>query len=106
MQRKSFPGDQELDEALDRGYVEGGYRGAMRRCAETLAARPEAAERLSWIVANMYAWAGDKERTLEWLELAYQAHAPNLFTANGPDYELVHDDPRYHDLRRRMNLPE
>jgi len=77
----------------------------MRRCAETLAARPEAVERLSYTVAGMYAWAGEKERTLEWFELAYQAHEPNLMVANHPDYELVHDDPRYHDLRQRMNLP-
>ncbi len=46
------------------------------------------------------------QQSLEWLELAYQAHEPNLFTANGPGFELVHDDPRYHDLRRRMNLPQ
>ncbi|UCG87954.1 MAG: tetratricopeptide repeat protein, partial [Gemmatimonadota bacterium] len=105
MIRKFFPGDRELDEALDRGYAEGGYRGALRRYAETLAARPEAAEKLSWIVAYIYAWAGEKERTLEWLELAFQAHDPNLLAFNSPDFELVHDDPRYHDLRRRMNLP-
>ena len=105
MQRNVFPGDQELEEALDRGYAEGGYRAAMLRYAETLAARPEAAERLPYTVAGIYAWAGEKERTLEWLELAYQAHEPNLMNVVGPDFELVHDDPRYHDLLRRMNLP-
>ena len=105
MIRTFFTGDQELDDALDLGYAEGGYQAALRRYAETLAARPEAAEQLSWIVANIYAWAGEKERTLEWLELAYQARDPNLPKANSPDFELVHDDPRYHDLRRRMNLP-
>ncbi|UCC84538.1 MAG: protein kinase [Gemmatimonadota bacterium] len=106
MLRKLFPGDQELDVALDRGYAEGGYRTALRRYAETLAARPEAAERLSWVVAFIYAWAGEKERTLEWLELAYQAHDPNLPAFNSEDFELVHDDPRYQELRRRMNVPQ
>lgn len=67
------------------------------RYAETLAARPDAAERLSSIVANMYAWTGDKERTLEWL---------NLPGAGTEDFELVHDDPRHHALRRRMGLPQ
>ena len=106
MLRRWLPIDRELDEALDRGYEEGGYRAALRRYAETLAARPEAAEMLSWVVAFIYAWAGEKERTLEWLELAYQAHDPNLPGGTiTPDFELVHDDPRYHDLRRRMNLP-
>jgi tetratricopeptide (TPR) repeat protein len=105
MQRRYFPGDQELEDALDRGYAEGGYQTAMLRLAETLAARPEAAERLGYTVAGTYAWAGEKERTLEWLETAYQAHEPNLMNVVAPDFELVHDDPRFHDLLRRMNLP-
>jgi TolB-like protein/tRNA A-37 threonylcarbamoyl transferase component Bud32/Flp pilus assembly protein TadD len=103
--RRLFPGGQELDEAIDRGYAEGGYRAALRRYAETLATRPGAAQRLPWTVANIYAWAGEKERALEWLEFAYQAHALNLPAFNSDDFDLVHDDPRYYDLRRRMNLP-
>jgi hypothetical protein len=90
MIRKLVPGDQELDEALDRGYAEGGYRAALQ----------------SWVVAFIYAWAGERERTLEWLELAYQAHDLGLPSANSSDFDLVHDDPRYQDLRRRMNLPQ
>ncbi len=104
--RNFFPGDQELDEALDRGYAEGGYRAALVRYAETLGARPGAAEQLTSTVAIIYAWAGEKERTLEWLELAYQAHDQSLpQVAAAEDYELVHDDPRFQELLRRMNLP-
>jgi TolB-like protein/Tfp pilus assembly protein PilF len=106
MFRRLCAGDQELEEALDRGYAEGGYHAALRSYAEALAARPDAVERRSWRVANIYACAGEKERTLEWLEHAYRAQEPNLIVASGPDFELVHDDPRYHDLRRRMGLPE
>jgi TolB-like protein len=102
-----FPGDQELDEALDQGYAEGGFRAAMLRYAETLAARPEAAERLCIRVATTFAWAGDIERTLEWFELAYQAHDPNLPSNLLLTVQpMLHDDPRYHDLRRRVGLPE
>jgi tetratricopeptide (TPR) repeat protein len=104
--RRWFPGDRELEEALDRGYADGGYRTALVRYAETLASRPEAAERVSWVVASTYAYAGEKERSLEWLELAYRAHHPMLPYVNSPEFQLVHDDPRYHDLRRRMGLPE
>ncbi len=101
-----FLEDQEVEEAVSQGYSEGGYRGALVRFAETLAARPEATELNTHIISTAFAWAGDKERALEWLELAYQAHSPNLPYANQPDFELVHDDPRYRDLRRRMGLPE
>jgi hypothetical protein len=102
-----FPGDLQLEEALDRGYAEGGYRAALLRYAETLAARPELAERLCIAIAMTFSWAGDKERTLDWLEIAYLAHDPNLpsnlmLTAR-PE---LHGEPRYHDLRRRVGLPE
>ncbi|NIN71147.1 MAG: tetratricopeptide repeat protein [Gemmatimonadetes bacterium] len=107
--RRDLSGDQELaealEEALDRGYAEGGYRAAMLRFAETLAARPDAAGPVE--VASMYAMAGDKERTLEWLELAYEAHAirlPGNLHASGFG-PVPGDDPRYQALRRRMNLP-
>ncbi|UCC81899.1 MAG: protein kinase [Gemmatimonadota bacterium] len=103
--RTYLAGDQELQEALDRGYAEGGYRAAMLRYAETLAARPDAAGPVE--VASMYAMAGDKERTLEWLELAYEAHAlrlPGNLHASGFG-PVPGDDPRYQALRRRMNLP-
>jgi tetratricopeptide (TPR) repeat protein len=105
MLRKFFPGDQELDEALDRGYAEDGYRAAMLRYAETLAARPGAAELLSQVVAMAYAFAGEKERTLDWLEIMYQTGNPNMPAIFEPSYGLVHDEPRFQDLRRRMNMP-
>jgi tetratricopeptide (TPR) repeat protein len=104
MVRKFFPGDQELGEALDRGYAEGGYRVALVRYAETLAARPGVAEAQSMTIAQLYEMAGEKERTLEWLEIAYQAHHPNLTSIL--DTDLVRDDPRFQDLLRRMGLPQ
>jgi tetratricopeptide (TPR) repeat protein len=105
--RMWYPGDQELEEALDRGYPEGGYRAALLRYAETLAARPDAAQEHSLDLAFIYAWAGEKERTLEWLELAYRANNSSTPASIccAPDFELVYDDPRYQDLRRRMGLP-
>jgi TolB-like protein len=106
MVRRMHPGDQGLQEALYRGYAEGGYRAAWLRYAETLAARTEAAVPVE--VALAYAWAGDKERTLEWLELAYQAH-DIILPANLPAAGLgpvPGDDPRYQALRRRMKLPQ
>jgi TolB-like protein/Tfp pilus assembly protein PilF len=106
LSRRVVSGDQELEEALDRGYAEGGYRAAMLRYAETLAGRPETVGPVE--VALAFAYAGERERTLEWLELAYQAH-DIILPANLPATGLgpvPGDDPRYQDLRRRMNLPE
>ena len=101
-----MPEDHELKEAIDTGYGEGGYEEGMRRFAEVLGARPGIAELRPMMVANIYAWAGEKEKTLEWLELAYEARDQGLPYANQPDFDLVRDDPRWRDLRRRMGLPD
>ena len=103
--RNLFPGDTELEEALDVGYAEGGYQRALLRYAETMGARPGATDLLPFMVANVYAWAGDRDRTLEWLEHSFHAHAQSLPYANQPDFSLVHGDLRYRDLRQRMGLP-
>jgi lipopolysaccharide biosynthesis regulator YciM len=100
-------GDQELLEAAEQGYAEGGYRAANLRAAETLAARPGAADLLSMPVALTYAQAGERERTLEWLEKAYEARhyvLPGWLPASGLG-PVPGDDPRYQALRQRMNLP-
>jgi len=107
--RNKHSGDQELAEALDRGYVQGGYRAAVLRYAERLAARWEQGEQLDHIdVVRAYAMAGETEPILDWLELAYEIKNINLpahVPATGGGL-LPYDDPRYQDLRRRMGLPE
>jgi len=94
--------DQEALDGLDRGYAEGGYRAASRRLAQVLAARHAPASH----VASWYASARDKERTLEWLERAYEEHDPNMpFVGANPLYDLVREEPRFKALLRGMNLP-
>ena len=104
--RKFFPGDQELEDALDRGYEEGGYRAALVRWANTLAGRPGVAEVMSYFIAGRYAWAGEKERTMELLELAYETRNPNMTTLNSPEFDIVRDEPRFQELVRKLGLPE
>ena len=61
-------GDQEVVRALQEGYREAGYRRAMKRAADTLAARSERTHVPSVRIARLYAHAGRDERTLFWLE--------------------------------------
>ena len=104
--RRWFPGDKELEEALDRGNAEGGYRTVMLRCAETLAARPEAQELLSLVVVIAYAYAGEIERTLDWLEIMYETGNPNMPAITEPSFGIVFDQPRFRELLRKMKMPE
>jgi serine/threonine protein kinase/TolB-like protein/tetratricopeptide (TPR) repeat protein len=58
-------------------------------------------------VAVAYACAGDREKTLEYLEKAYsQADEELLLSIRMPGFDFIRGDPRYADLMRRIGLPE
>ncbi len=100
-------GDSEVAEALDRGYGQGGYAGAMRLAAETLAARSKRTYVQPTKVAHLYAYAGEKDRALDWLEKAYQEHNSQLVYLNMHIFwDSLRDDPRFQSLLRRMNFPD
>jgi len=96
-------GHREAEEALTRGYAEGGYREAMHRVADTVAARSPRTHAKQ--VAGFYSLAGDKERALEWLERAFANRDPGMLYLRLPEFDSVREDPRFQDLMRRMNLP-
>jgi TolB-like protein/Tfp pilus assembly protein PilF len=97
-------GDREVEAALTRGYAEGGYPKAMGLAADTLAARATYGKQVE--IAGLYAAAGKKDRSLEWLEKAFEARDPNIPYLNViPLFDGLRDDPRFQDLLRRMNLP-
>ena len=55
--------------------------------------------------ARIYAHLGDKDQAMRWLEEGYEEHEPILYGLNvDPAFDTLRDDPRFHDLRRRMNL--
>jgi hypothetical protein len=56
----------------------------------------------------LYAYAGNNDRTLYWLERGVEARDPNmLYVSVWPLFiDLLGDDPRFKDLLQRINLPE
>ncbi len=103
----SLQGFGELEEALDRGYAQGGYAEAMRFAADTLVARSERSYVQAQWIAQLYAHAGEKDRALDWLEKAYQERESRLvYLGVFPVWDSLRDDPRFRDLLSRMNLPE
>jgi len=97
-------GDQDLLEALNRGNEAGGYKEAMRQAADALAARSNRAYSLA--IATLYAYAGEKRKALDWLEIAYQEKMQDLVYLNVyPHWDPLRDDPRFQELIRRMNFP-
>jgi TolB-like protein len=98
-------GDQEAEEALARGFKEGGYSMALQRVAEALVARSRTTYVPAWQIGTLYTRAGKKDEALEWLEKAYLAHDPNMpYISVDPIFDDIRDDPRFKDLLRKMKL--
>ncbi len=55
--------------------------------------------------ARIYAYLGDKDQAMRWLEEGYKEREIIISTLNtDPAFDTLRDDPRFHDLLRRMNL--
>jgi len=99
-------GKQELAGILDRFDGDTDYTEAMTALANALLEAAAETYVSEVDLARLYAFAGDAEQTLEWLELAYENHNSQLvYTAAEPVYALVWDHPRYEEIRRKLNLP-
>jgi TolB-like protein len=58
-------------------------------------------------VATIYAWRGERQKALDWLErAASQGNGGIACITSDPFYASFHDDPRFKALLRRLNLPE
>jgi tetratricopeptide (TPR) repeat protein len=117
LQRERIARDPERLAAFEQGLAENGYEGAMRRVADLLAARYEESggvpdpgvhmvqSQPAYIIAVWYLWAGDHDRSIEWLERAVEVRDPNLPYVNfRPFWDPLRSDPRFHELLRWMNL--
>lgn len=96
-------------EAMSSGYQAGGYSGAMRAAAGTLAAISQPVYFGPWHIAYPYAAAGEKEKALEWLEKGYEIgdlNMPYLGQEHTILKDLLIDDPRFQDLVRGVGLPQ
>jgi adenylate cyclase len=95
----------EVAEAMSRGYEQDGYWRAMRTAAETIAAFSRETYISPWWISFLYSCAGEKEQSLNWMERAHEMKDPNMPYIITPGFDILHDEPRYRDMLRRMNLP-
>jgi len=107
----ALQGADELAAALPRVYASSGFRAAKEfAIREQIRILTEASKQgyLSPIAfATNYALLNDKDKAFEWLEKAFDEHAPGLLDLDlDPDYDNLRTDQRYHDLTRRMNLQQ
>jgi tetratricopeptide (TPR) repeat protein len=96
-----------LEEAIVRGFDEGGYLEAYSRAAETLVALSGRTHVAPYLVAWYYTAAGQRQEALDWLERGVDQHDPMMLQIGEVlAFETLRDDPRFEDLLRRMNFPE
>jgi len=95
----------EIAEAMTRGYEQDGYSGAMKTAAEAMAAFSQEMYVSPWWISILYSYAGEKEQALNWMERAYETKDPNMPYVITPGFDILHDEPRYQDMLRRMKLP-
>ncbi len=98
-------GDRELDDALERGYKEAGYRGAMKRAAEALIVHFHKSYANPTDIAILFVEAGEPSGAVEWLEKGYEVRDQSMPYLGLPIYDGLRSEPRFISLLRRMNLP-
>jgi serine/threonine protein kinase/tetratricopeptide (TPR) repeat protein len=92
------------------GFLAAAYfRAGMKERAEKTMAQVEEKSRRQYVspicFAIYHAAAGDKEKTLRFLEAAFAERDPYLTRIDAePYFDGYHDDPRYRELMKKMNL--
>jgi len=86
---------------LGQGYALAGRRDETMKILEAL--REESYVGL-FEIAEIYACLGEKDQAFRWLERAYQERDIGPYVRADPLLDPLRDDPRFHDLLRRMNL--
>ncbi len=86
-------------------YDQLGYAGTMNLLADTLFARSKTEWISPAIIAMLYCYAGNKERALDCLELAYEMRDVHvIYSGTYPYLAVIHDEPRYQKIMSKMNL--
>jgi len=105
MLRLRWKGNEEYIRVLDEGYAEAGFRGAMKKLADLRAENTKVTHLNQTGPAQYYAFAGDVENAVYWMEMAYEERDPNLPYLLIPVYDGLRDNPRFREIAGKMGLP-
>jgi len=107
----ALQGAEELAAALPPMYKSSGFQAAKDFAVREQIRMLTDASKQAYIppiaLATNYAVLNERDKAFEFLEKAYEERAPGLLDLGvDPDYDNVRSDNRFHDLMRRMNLPQ
>ena len=82
-----------------------GHADASQRALDELIR--DYAEGWAYQIALVYAWRGEADKAIEWLDRAYRQQDAGLTRLTlDPFFSALHGDPRFRALVRRMNLTD
>jgi len=94
----------DFDHAFDQ-YDKLGYIGTLNLEIDTLLAQSKSKSVPPARFVDLYCYTGNKERTLYWLEKAYEMRDLDLPCAlTLPDRDILHDEPRFQELLKKIGL--
>jgi hypothetical protein len=95
----------DIDHVFDQ-YTQLGYSGVMNLEGDLLAKQSEKKYVIPADIVELYGMAGNKEKTLEWIEKGYELRDPVTPYIGRPFFtSLLINEPRYHGLLSKLNIP-
>ena len=95
-------------EYLEQGYLKDGYMGAFLSLADRLGEAWKDNQNQFFAptdIAMLYSAGHETNKSIYWLEQAFNFRDPNMSYLLIPIYDYVRNDPRFKDLCKRMKLP-
>ena len=107
MKKNAILNDSQMDlataEEAQRIFHRSGYQAAINKIIELYKKRKQHSYVDPGYIAEEYAYLGDKDRALEWLEKAYQEKSDEMCSLRiRRCFDFMRSDPRYKDLERRI----
>jgi tetratricopeptide (TPR) repeat protein len=97
--------NQEAASEVEQLFAKGGAKAVSQWFLERDLARAKKSYVSPVTLAGDYAELGRKKEALTMLETAYRERSPQLiFLQYAPDFDVLHDDPRYRKIVKDMNM--
>ena len=101
----SYKGYKDIVHAFDKGYSNAGYPGALKLEAETLVMQLKGTYYNPTDISTLFLAAGENDKALEYMKIAFEVHDPNLIYVLLPLYDNLRNNQGFQDLCGKMNLP-
>jgi len=105
MQKKGLSISPGYESGLAIAYIRAGQK---ENALEVVAGMEKNRDwQYAWGLAEVYATLGDKDKAIDCLEIAYKLHGDFVpWMASDYYFKTLHNDPRFKDIVKRLNLPE